>query len=160
KRLRALYEDREPDEANGLLQEAFRSGEFRPTNIDLGRLFCECFGWQEFQACRNKDRLANQVFEQSLQEAEGAVSTSSFLNITRQIVYSTFLEAYENEDFVFTRLIPEVKTAFLEGEKIAGLTQIGDEVAVRNEGDPYIPAGFGEDWINTPPVKDRGMTIP
>lgn len=179
KRLVSLYEHFSPQEANARLQEAMgRDSDGRrildsagrpvrpdvdPKNIDLGRLFVECFGWSEFVACRKGHQLAGNVFNRAsmaLTEAEGAVSTTSFANITGQIVYSTVLDAYEAEEFVFTRLIPEAPTAFLDGEKIAGITEIGDEAAIRNEGDPYTLAGVTEDWIFTPPVKDRGMIVP
>lgn len=175
-RLVSLYQHFDEREANTRLQEAMgrdaegrrvrdrdgraQSPDVDPRNVDLGRLFCECFGWDEFVACRKGHQLMSQVVSRALTEAEGAVSTSSFTNITGQIVYSTVLDAYEVEDFVFTRLIPEVSTAFLDGEKIAGITSIGDEVAVRPEGEPYALAGVTEDWIFTPPVKDRGMIVP
>jgi hypothetical protein len=176
KRLVSLYEHFEPREANERLAEAMgrdnegrrlrdaQGNHARPDvdakSIDLGRLFCECFGWNEFVACRKGQQQMSEVISRALTEAEGAVSTSSFTNITGQIVYSTTLDAYEAEEFVFTRLIPEVATQFLDGEKIAGITEIGDEVAVRAEGDPYALAGVTEDWVFTPPVKDRGMIVP
>lgn len=159
-RLVSLYEQKDAPEANSLLREAFASGDVRASHIDLGRLFVECFGWSEYAACRNKDQLMHDVLSRALTEAEGAVNTSAFLNITGQIVYSTVLDAYQSEDFVFSKLIPEQPTVFLQGEKIAGVTRIGNEVAVRNEGDPYALAGVGEDWIFTPPIQDRGFIVP
>jgi hypothetical protein len=77
-------------------------------------------------------------------------------------VYSAILDKYESEEFVFTKLIPEepVTNGTLEGEKIAGLTEIGDEIAVRKEGDAYALAGVSENWIYAPAVKDRGIIVP
>lgn len=160
KRLLSLYEERGPAEANDLLREAFASKEVRADHVDLGKLFAECFGWHEFQACRRRERLANDVIAERLTEAQGAVTTAAFLNIQGQIVYSMTLDAYNDVANVFTPLIPEVPTVFLDGEKVAGITQIGDEVAVRPEAQPYALAGVGEDWIFTPPVPDRGMVVP
>lgn len=144
------------------LREAFEKKEVKASDFDLGRLFEEIFGSSDFQACRRRDQLANDIFTRSLQEADGAVSTTSFQNISGQIVYSAILEAYESEEFVFSKLIPEemISNGTLDGEKIAGITEIGDEVAVRNEGDPYALAGVGENWIFAPAVKDRGMIVP
>src|SRR5262249_42568993 len=63
--------------------------------------------------------------------------------------------------FVFTKLIPEVPVSYtLEMVKVAGITQIGDEVLERKEHDPYTIAGVGEDWIFAQAVKDRGMIVP
>jgi hypothetical protein len=64
------------------------------------------------------------------------------------------------DDYTFSRLIPEMPTEFLDGEKIAGITEIGDRVAIRDEGFPYEMAGVGENWIFAPPVKDRGVEVP
>lgn len=150
-----------PEAASTFLRESMEKKTIKPHDFDLGSLFVECFGWDTFRDCRSGKRLVNEVYaEQRLAEAQGAVSTSAFLNITGQIVYSAVLEKYDNEDFVFTPLIPEVTTQFLDGEKMAGITRIGDESAVRNEGDPYALAGVGEDWIFTPAIKDQGMIVP
>jgi hypothetical protein len=171
-RLVELFRQKDGEEAVDILRESMsgyepdrqtrRRPDVNPYEVELGRLFEECFGWSEFQACRRggRDYLATHVMERALTEAEGAVSTSAFLNITGQIVYSMVLDKYQNTANVFTPLIPEVQTAFLDGEKAAGVTQIGDEVQVRNESDPYQLAGVGEDWIFTPVLKDRGMVVP
>ncbi len=160
KKLVGLYEGRSASEANTLLREAFHGGEFAPDNIDLGRLFEECYGTHHFRACRNREVLANEVMSRALLEADGAVSTTSFQNITGQIVYSTVLDKYDSEEFVVTKMIPESPTQFLDGEKIAGVTRLGDQSLVRAEGESYALAGVGEDWIFTPPVKDRGVIVP
>ncbi len=151
---------RDPAGAAAQLQESFKAKDVRPTEFDLGRLFEEMFGWQEFNACRRKEQLANEVFQRFSETADGAVTTAAFQNISGQIVYTTVLDAYMAEEFVFSQLIPNTPTQFLDGEKIAGITEIGDEAAVRNETDPYTLAGVGEDWVFTPPLKDRGMIVP
>lgn len=150
---------RDPDAANTWLRESLGSGDLKPSDFDLGRLFEECYGWSEFQACRDKHQLASETMTR-VTEAQGAVTSSHFANITGQIVYSTVLQSYQSEDFIFTKLIPETQTPFLDGEKIAGITSIGDEVMIRGETDPYTLAGVGENWIFTPSIKDRGMIVP
>ena len=42
-----------------------------------------------------------------IMEATGGVSTAAFTNISGQIVYAETLKKYEDEDFVFSKLIPE-----------------------------------------------------
>jgi hypothetical protein len=152
---------RDPAAAGSLLSECFRKKELKPSDFELGEVFAECFGWDNYRACKAGKRLANDVFaEGRLAEAQGAVSTTAFQNISGQIVYSAVLDQYESEDFAFTKLIPETPTQFLEGEKIAGITQIGDETGVRKEGDPYPLMGVGEDWIFTPAIQDIGGIVP
>lgn len=172
KRLVGLYEQKDPAEANDLLREAMgwdesgRRAEGRPDvdprSISLGRLFEECFGSSEYLNCKRygRDYLATDVMSKALSEASGAVSTAAFLNIQGQIVYSMIMEPYNEVAAVFTPRIPEVPTSFLDGEKIAGITEIGDEVQIRPEAQPYALAGVGEDWIFTPPTFDRGLIVP
>lgn len=150
----------DPDAAGRNLRESLEAKDIRPDQFEFGQLFEAFFGRDEFVACKKEMQLANQVFTRHLSETTGAVNTSSFLNITGQIVYSALLEKYQVEDFRFTKLIPTVQTQFLEGEKIAGIPNLADENTVRNEGDPYKLAGMGEDFIFTPPLKDRGQIIP
>lgn len=151
----------EPDAAGRQLKEAFDAGELKSTEFDFGRLFEACYGSADYYRCKNKDILATELMEsRHLRESPGAVSTANFANITGQIVYSAILEGYRSEDLVFSTLIPTVPSQFLDGEKIAGITEIGDEAQVRPEGFPYALAGVGEDWIFTPPMIDRGMIVP
>jgi len=153
---------REPDKAAAGFRAALKARELRPHEFDLGKVFAECYGWQEFVKCRTNEQAAHDVFTRRLAEADGGVQTSAFQNISGQIVYSSILDKYEAEEFVFTKLIPDeqVTNGTLEGEKIAGLTQIGNQIAVRKENDPYAVAGVGENWIYAPAVKDRGLIVP
>ena len=89
----------------------------------------------------------------------GAVQYADFSNITGQIIYNAVLEAYKTEDFVFTNLIPTVETQF-NGERIAGIGNIGDQAEVVGEGQVYPMAGINEDWIDTPTTTKRGMILP
>lgn len=153
---------RDASGAAAFLRESFGSRAIRPNEFDIGKLFAECFGWDTYLQCRAGKRLANDVFTLAVSEAEGAVSTAAFQDISGQIVYSSILEAYQSEDFVFSQLIPEepITNGTLDGEKIAGITEIGDEASIREETQPYALAGVGQDWIFTPAVKDRGMIVP
>ena len=163
KRLVESYQRLPGGEANSRLREAFAAGEIRAGDIELGRLFAECFGHGEYLAFKgDKSRNVNEFLQSRLREAggAGAVTTAAFANINYQIVYSAFMEKYKAEDLVFQNIIPEMDTMFLDGEKIAGLTEVGDRLAVRPETYPYTIAGPGENWIFAPPVQDRGMEIP
>lgn len=162
KEYRQLYEDAGESAASDAFREIFTSKAVHPASVDFGALFEACFGRHEFVSCRAQGEryLATDVMDRALTEAEGAVATTAFRNIIGQQLYTTVLDAYALEESVVTSLIPEVPTKFLDGEKIPGVNQIGPEGMVRNEGDPYTIAGFGEDWIRTPPVKDTGMIVP
>ena len=153
---------REPAAAAAVFREALAAGHVKPSEVDLGKLFVACFGWSDFAACRENRQSFTDTVTARMSEAQGAVSTAAFQNISGQIVYSAVLEKYQAEEFVFSRLIPEepVTNGTLDGEKIGGLSEIGDVVQVRKEGDPYALAGIGENWVFAPAVKDRGVIVP
>ena len=92
----------------------------------------------------------------SLTEAAGAIDTALFSNITGQVVYSRILQAFAAEEYVFSRIVPNIPTQF-NGEKIAGISRIGDEAQVVPEGRPYPLVGVSEDYIQTPQTLKRGM---
>lgn len=95
----------------------------------------------------------------NLLEAGHAIDTAQFANITGQVVYSRVLEAAQAEEFVFSKLVETIPTEF-NGERIAGISGIGDEAEVVNEGGTYPLAGVAEDYIDTPPTVKRGMIVP
>jgi hypothetical protein len=140
------------------LREGIESGHLKPGDFDFGKLFIESFGLHDFYAVKAGKASAQEVM-QRVSEADGGVTTAAFQNISGQILYSAARVGYMSEDFVFAKLIPEDDAIILDGEKIPGITDVGNAAAVRKENDPYIELGFGEDWIFTPPVPDVGGII-
>ena len=94
-----------------------------------------------------------------IQEAGDAVDVTAFSNITGQIIYSKIMEAYQREEFVVSRLVDTIPTRF-DGEKIAGITGITDDIQEIRPGMPYPALGFGEDYIETPSTTKRGFIVP
>ncbi len=90
----------------------------------------------------------------------GAVVSSSFSNITGQIIYSRTLEYFGLPEFVFTKEVDTMPSQFLGMEKIAGISELGDESEIVDEGMPYPLAGIQEDWIEAPAGRKRGMIVP
>jgi hypothetical protein len=151
-----LYESKPTREANRIMREVFKDPSVR-SNFSLKELLIECVGYEEYSHIA-KDR--RNLITERLQEAAGAVSTSAFLNISGQIIYTTTMAANQHEDFTMTRAIPAISTVFQMGEKIPGITQIVGDSAVVPEGDPYPLAGASEDYIETPVTTKRGQIIP
>ncbi len=135
------------------LKGGFKAKIFQPVDFDFGRLFESIFGWGEFRACRS-GQLGTQVME-----AAGAVATDAFQNITGQILFTTVMDAYQNEDFQFTKMIPTRQSPFLTGEKIPGITMIGDQATVVNEGEEFPLVGVSETYIETPDPRKRGLRV-
>jgi hypothetical protein len=94
-----------------------------------------------------------------VQEAGDGVDVTAFSNITGQIVYTRIMEAYQREEFVVSRLVATIPTRF-DGEKIAGIAGIVDDISEIRPGMPYPSVGFGEDYIETPSTTKRGFIVP
>lgn len=88
----------------------------------------------------------------------GAVDTSLFKNVSGQIVYSAVLQGYEQPAFIGDKLARTIPTRF-DGEKIPGITEIGDQAGTVREGEDYPRAGVSEDWVETPQTTKRGMIV-
>ena len=89
-------------------------------------------------------------------ENAGPVVAAALSRVNGQIAYSATLEGYQQEDFIFTGMIPTQSTPF-DGEKIPGVSGLGDQGQVINEGNPYPYAGVNEDFIETPSTTKRGI---
>lgn len=146
--------EREPEVAKIHLAEMFKEKALAPSDFDYGRLWAECFGWNEFLACRSRTRTAHDVME-----AAGAVTSDAFQSISYQIVYNATLESYKAPEFVVTKLIPEVNTQF-RTEKIAGITGIGERFPVVGENEAFPTFGVAQNWIETSLTQKRGGIVP
>ena len=49
----------------------------------------------------------------SLTEAAGAIDTAQFSNITGQIVYTRIMQAFAAEEYVFSKIVPSVKSKLI-----------------------------------------------
>jgi len=87
-----------------------------------------------------------------------AVSTADFANVNGQIVYNEVMKGYTNEVFISQELQTTVPTD-LNGEKIGGATNIGDDAGVVSEGMPFPEVGISEDFIETPMTDKYGLIV-
>ncbi len=160
KRLRQLYEaavrDRNPGRFHEDLEEALRTKQIRIGDFSVRKLFEE-FVPNGRELLESYAPGAGQTSTE-LRETASVVSSSQFAKINGQLLITAVMEGYEQEDFVFTRMIPTVQTQF-SGERIPGITVIGDEALAVDEGRPYPKAGVSQTYIDTPATTKRGMMI-
>jgi len=103
--------------------------------------------------------------KRQLREAEEAVDSTGFSNITGQLIINSVMQAFQSEAFVASRLTPTVPTR-LDGEKIPGIGKLSDPESDNadnltvKEGMPYPHAGVSEDYIETPSTTKRGLIVP
>jgi hypothetical protein len=94
-----------------------------------------------------------------LHEAAGAIASSDFSNISGQFLYSMMLKDLTPENYPFQSVIPNQPTQF-SGEKIPGISNLGDLAEVVDEQADYPLMQIGEDWIETPETRKRGFIVP
>ena len=155
KDLRDLNEKLGPQKACRHLKEALVNGDLKPSDFSIRELFeTQVEDGRELVESFNPGKPGQDV----LLEAGGAVNTAHFSNIYKQIAYSSVLEAFQDEEYVFSKLIPTQPTQF-DGERIPGMSKIGDEAEIVEEGQPYPIAGVSEDYIDTPTPVKRGLEV-
>ncbi len=152
--LKRTIEKGAPGQARDWVRESFESKTIRPTEIDLGRVFAECFGYPAFASCRARESLTGEVME-----AAGAVSTSAFTHLTNQFIVTSIRDAFMSEEFVFSALIPENNSQYIGQEKIGDISPIGDEALVVPENTEFPYAGVSEDYIHSPEAQKRGLIV-
>lgn len=157
--LRRLFEaatrDGQPDRFYADLNEALNSKQLKMHDFSLRSLF-ENFvpNGREIVDSYNP-RLGGGV---DLQETASVVASSAFAKINGQITYTTIMDSYEDEAFVFTPLVRTIPTQF-NGERIPGISNIGDEALVVDEGRPYPKAGVSQTYVDTPTTTKRGLQV-
>lgn len=157
--VKRLYEaankGNELDRFYGEFQEALDNKEIRPTDFSFSELFEDLVedGHSIVSQWRHHP-------ESRMSLTEAGVSSTAFLNISGQLLVNKTLEAYNDPKFVSDQLCEVVPTRLPKGERIPGITQIGNEAEAIGEGQPYPIIGLGEDWIDTPETVKRGLIVP
>lgn len=143
------------------LQNALKERQIGVNEWNVGQVFRECFGEEAFYTLRDSDASEIAKFFR-VQEAAGGVSTAAFANINKPFAYTAFLEPYSYPQNEFSRAIPT--TPLPQGstkfQRMPGVTNIGRETLVVQEGDAYPVAGVSENYIETPEVIKRGAKVP
>ena len=156
--LKRQYELNGPQRTVRHLSEAIRTKALRPEDFSLTDL-AEALvpngrDWVRFITPGRKSSM------DVINIMEGVVDTSSFSNITGQLVFSAFLDEYRSPDFMFSALVKEIPTNFPDGEKIPGVGGLGNVSEQVDEGQPYQQFGVSEDYIETPAPKKYGFIVP
>lgn len=92
-------------------------------------------------------------------ESGDGVDMTAFSNVTGQIIHTAILDAYAHEAFVASKLVQVIPTR-LDGERIAGAGRVREGDLEVGAGMPYPSLGFGEDYVDTPRTKKRGLIVP
>ncbi|TWT90999.1 hypothetical protein Mal64_13980 [Pseudobythopirellula maris] len=138
------------------LTEALTEGSLKPEDFSI-RDLAEALIPEGREWVRTLDPRA--AGETALLESGDGVDATAFQGVAGQVVQAKILEAYTQEAFVASRLVDTIPTR-LDGEKIPGVSRIGDQVDEVGPGMPYPNLGFDEDYIETPSTTKRGFIVP
>lgn len=100
----------------------------------------------------------------SLLEAGPGIDPTTFLNINvfsaavGGLVDAKIIERFNNPMFIGDQLM-SVRPTKLNGEKIIGVTGIGDKGQSRKPGEPHPRAAFGEQWVSTPELDEKALAV-
>ena len=94
----------------------------------------------------------------ALQESADPVNLTAFSNITGALIQEGVYEAYASPEFIGDKLVT-AETSRRDGARVPGLADIDDDAMVVEEGAEFPNVKFGEDYIDVPTSKKRGMKI-
>jgi len=162
-RLKRLYEaavrDRAPEKFFDEFEEALQTRQLRLEEFSIRQLFEQFVpDGRELVDSWSPRHGGGAASHGPLLEEAGAVTSGAFSRISGQLVYSAILDSFRTEQFVFSPLVRTIPTQF-SGEKLAGISRIGDEAEIVGEGRPYPQAGVSEDYIETPATTKRGLIV-
>lgn len=95
----------------------------------------------------------------ALTEAGQPVVSTTFSNITGQLMFSEIRRGFEAEEFVFGPLLPVMRSKIKGTETVPGITPIGEQSQAVNEGQEYPSVGINEEYFTLPQAVKRGMKI-
>ena len=142
--LRQMVKNMTPQQVESHLTEALENKDIAPSDFSVRELFEETVpDGRELVESFNPQGGGVVHLE------EAGVDSSLFKNISGQIVYSAMLQAYGAPVFIGQNLARTIPTKF-DGEKIPGITQIGDQAGTIKELSEYPRAGVSGTFNETP----------
>lgn len=155
----AAVKDRTPERFFENFQAGLDSGAVDLNDVSILDIF-ESFVEGGHEAVRSWDPRhgGGGTTMAQLMEESGGVTSGGFTRIAGQLMINSVLDGYNAEDNVFSKVVPTQST-MLSGERIPGISNIGDEATTVGEGQAYPLAGVSEDFIDTPQTTKRGLEV-
>ncbi len=139
--------------ANRFIRESIAAKDLDIHSFSFEALLREAVGDGNFRLCKEQGGLLT-----GLLEAAGPVTTANFQQIAGQIIYGLVMDSYNAPEYKFQKLIP-TRQSIYSFEKIAGVSEIGDEVSTVAEGAEYPVAGVTEDFRHSAETQKRGFKV-
>ena len=91
---------------------------------------------------------------------EAGVTTTAFARITEKIFGDVVLDVWNEPEYIGDQLVDTQSTRYLDGEKMAGISLVGEQLEAIGEGMPYPLAGVTEEYVESPRTSKYGNIVP
>jgi hypothetical protein len=125
-----------------------------PDQISIRDVFESCFGSKAIAGLMEGTDSSRFL----AREAVAPVNLSAFTNITGNLLFEAGVEAYKAAMPVGDSLVT-AETSRRDGGRDIGLALIDDDAMIVEEGEEYPDARYGEDYVDIPTSKKRGLKI-
>lgn len=148
--------DAEIKEKGAQIVAAMKEGKLKYTDLslrDIGEAALGAKGMREMGRASEDADIVD-----TMREAVAPVNLSVFTNITGQLIQQGVYEAYNSTDYIGEQLVT-METSREDNTRIPGLAPIDDDAMEVEEGGEFPDVRFGEDYIDIPRSKKRGLKI-
>ncbi len=83
---------------------------------------------------------------------------NAFTAVVGGLIEVKILEAFQNPSLIADQLMPAEPTK-LNGQKVIGVSRIGDKAKERKAGEAHQRAQFSERWIETPATRENALAV-
>ena len=174
KELSQLYRLKGPAEMNRHLSEALTPDDngrrdLDPSDFDFSEIAEATMGRDFVHACKPGGENADITRILRIKEEGDALDSTAFLNITQRVIsqaaitFSTSedeVDAFLMESNIAASLVSLETNVRVKNERRPGITSLGDEGEVVNEGMPYQRETLGEKYQDFGDNKKRGLIVP
>lgn len=143
------------EEITDKVLEAIKTGEIKLEDISIRDVAEATLG---VEGMRQLSHANNESSFVAVKESVAPVNLSAFTNITGQMVYQGVYQSYSAPEFIGDQLVTS-ETSREDNTRIPGLAEINEDAIEVEEGGEYPDVKFGEDWIDVPQSKKRGLKI-
>lgn len=141
--------------------------QLRPQEFSLRDMAEAIIGpyWEQALQPRSRHAALLEETQRPLLEAGPGLDVTAFQNINAftgvvgGLIEVRMLEAYQNPSFIMGELMPDEPTKMGSGQKIIGVSPIGDKAESRKPGMPTKKAGFGERWVTLPATDEYALAV-
>lgn len=138
-----------------VITEAIKTGELKLDDLSLRDIAEATLG---ADGVRSLQRTNEESAFVAVKESVAPVRLSAFTNITGQLVYQGVYEAYSAPEFIAGNYVTN-ETSREDNTRVPSISEIDADALEVEEGGEFPNVKYGEDYIDIPKSKKRGLKI-